>query len=186
MSDGAAPRIDRRFDPRFQRGYVPDAGEPASAPEPEPVPAAPSVEATAAAVARPDGSAAPGVGRQRSPDPPAGSRLESHSSIMESEEELAPAVFLDDSGDGEPSRIGPWFAAGWAVAAVATVVGIGLWWASVTSENFYGPSSESERWLGIVSWTVAPSLIQAGLVAAVAMLVWSGVRHAGRRREERS
>ena len=28
MSDGTTPTIDPRFDPRFQRGYVPDASSP--------------------------------------------------------------------------------------------------------------------------------------------------------------
>lgn len=175
MSDGAAPRIDPRFDPRFQRGYVPDA---AAVPSPEPDPqhgperVGPTVEA-----------AAPAALRQEGPDR---SRLPL---IDEAEkaEEAGPAlgVFLDEPRLEDSTRIEPWFAAGWALAGIATVVGAGLWWASVSSESFYGPSNQSERWLQIVGWTVAPSLVQAGLVAAVAMLVWSGVRHAARRREER-
>lgn len=34
MSDGTVPEIDPRFDPRFQRGYVPDA----AVPTPDPIP----------------------------------------------------------------------------------------------------------------------------------------------------
>jgi hypothetical protein len=185
VSDGAAPRIDPRFDPRFQRGYVPDATTPPSGPgsepertpelkpkralEPEPAQRAQIAEAPVAVAPRQE----PGPARRPS--------------IVDADvEQSAFAVFSDEPRPAESSRIEPWFAAGWVVAVIATLVGAGLSWASVSSENYYGPVSQSERWLQIVGWTVAPSLIQAGLVALVAMLVWAGVRHAGRSHGEQS
>lgn len=190
MSDGAAPRIDPRFDPRFQRGYVPDAATPPS-PESqqqhEPERVAPNAEASATAAPRPDGSAgrrAAGDARHPAPGAPAASGPARHPSIEEANEaDPVLAVLLDKPPQGESSRFAPWFMAGWAVAVIATIVGAGLWWASVSSENYYGPVSQSERWLQMVGWTVAPSLIQAGLLGCVAMLVWTGVRHAARREE---
>ncbi|GAA4379668.1 hypothetical protein [Agromyces bauzanensis] len=89
------------------------------------------------------------------------------------------AALFETPSPERPSSIAPWFIAGWGVAVVASVVGVALWWSSIVSQDFYsGPSNESDRWLQLLGWMVAPSLVEAGLLGLVAMLVWTGVRHA--------
>ncbi|WP_448002519.1 hypothetical protein [Agromyces bauzanensis] len=196
MNEAKAPRIDPRFDPRFQRGYVPDAAA-GAAPSPlEPrVPASTPSAPTAAVPPAPHDSgpkpaeppspreaqAVPEVTAVDVAAPGADAR---HPSVPEDEPGLA-ALFETPSAD-RPSSIAPWFVAGWGVAVVATVIGVALWWGAIASESFYsGPSNESDRWLQLLGWMVAPSLVEAGLLGLVAMLVWTGVRHA-RRYEEPS
>jgi hypothetical protein len=175
LSEGSASRIDPRFDPRFQRGYAPETHGESDISEVRrvvPVPALPresaaepAVDATAAAAedsapARADDTA------DTAPSRP----------VATADAELA--TFLDDSGAVAPARFDAWFGAGWAIAVLATVVGASLWWASIMGETYSGPVSASERWLQVVGWALAPSLVEAGLLGIVVMLVWAGVRHA--------
>ncbi|WP_136708195.1 hypothetical protein [Agromyces sp. H66] len=200
MSEGKAPRIDPRFDPRFQRGYVPDAA--AGAAETPGAPSAPTTGHDAAAPMRPPatsevppipgdapvGGAAgrsvgppahPAVVGERPPGGAASAGTDARSAIPEDEPVLTD-IFGPSSVE-ESRSIAPWFIAGWGVAVVATVVGVALWWTSIANQNYYsGPVDESDRWLQAFGWMVAPSLIEAGLLAIVAMLVWTGVRHARR------
>ena len=43
-----------------------------------------------------------------------------------------------------------------------------------------GPSSQGDRWLQVVGWTFAPSMVQGGVLGIVVMLVWTGLRHVRR------
>jgi hypothetical protein len=175
VSEGTVPGIDPRFDPRFQRGYAPDTHGGSSdisevrrvvpvPPLPPESAAGPAVDATAAVAE----DAAPVQADDTAPPGP----------VATADAELA--TFLDDSGAVAPARFDAWFGAGWAITVLVTVVGASLWWASVMGETFTGPVRASERWLQVVGWTLAPSLVEAGLLGIVAMLVWAGVRHARR------
>ncbi|WP_448808317.1 hypothetical protein [Agromyces bauzanensis] len=193
MSEAKAP-IDPRFDPRFQRGYVPDAAAPAAAEAPM-VPTAPEVPASAptpASVDDPvtatDGPEAEVPARPADPEPvrPAGDDASAPigaRSPSDPEPESALAALFEPSSQAS-STFAAWFTAGWGVSVVAAVLGVSLWWASIASQNYYsGPGNESDRWLQAFGWMVAPSLVEAGLLGLVVMLVWTGLRHA-RRLEE--
>lgn len=197
MSEAKDARIDPRFDPRFQRGYVPDAAAARRAPEPTeqkapaagaaappivaspPPPAPPRVApaSTASGHVDPEGSpnAVASVLHGRAPA----------ESVQVPEDEPALAALFGPSIGEESRGVAPWFIAGWGVAVVAAVVGAAVWWSSVLNQNFNGPVNGSDRWFQALGWMVAPSLIEAGLLGVVAMLVWTGVRHA-RRHEDRS
>ena len=175
MSGGSASRIDPRFDPRFQRGYAPEIHGASSdisdvrrvvpvPPLPREGAAEPVVDATAVAE-----DSAPARADDTADTAPSGP-------VATADAELA--TFLDDSGAVAPARFDAWFGAGWAITVLATVVGASLWWASIMGETYSGTVSASERWLQVVGWTLAPSLVEAGLLGIVVMLVWAGVRHA--------
>lgn len=169
-----ASGIDPRFDPRFQRGYVPDPAEAREqrgapsdatttpAPTPAPMPSRTALEP--AIPARP----ASRVTQEDAPAPP------------EPVDPDALAVF--DEVDDEPSPADPWFLAAWAVAVLAVVIGGAFWWAGMMAENPFSGVNQSDRWLQYVGWVVAPPLVEGGLIGIVAMLVWTGIRRARRQR----
>ncbi|WP_156401613.1 hypothetical protein [Agromyces sp. Soil535] len=160
MSEGSAARIDPRFDPQFQRGYVAaEAGGP-HASDASPDPGAPT---PATSPAEADGADA----ERAAPADPRG----------ESDAEVA--SWLDEP-ESDPPSADPWFLGAWTVSALAFALGATLVVAGIMSESYYGASGESERWLQIVGWTVAPSLMQGGLLGIVVMIVWTGLRHARR------
>ena len=98
MSEGSAARIDPRFEPRFQRGYVPDESVSRAEPPSAPAPSAAAASRTrtpidAAAEAEPCGR-----GRRR-----------------------ARARWLVGAGadEGRASAADPWFLGAWTVSVVA-------------------------------------------------------------------
>lgn len=176
MSDGATTGIDPRFDPRYQRGYAGQsttdgaAGNAADAAAP-PVPTAARVpeppEPVRSLIAPP---------RDRASDPAVAVAIATRASDIEDD----PEVFSAWIAEAEPAEAGadvPFLAA-WAVSATAVVIGTVLVWAGVSSTKYFGPSNEADRLLQAVSWNVAPSLIEIGLLGVVVMLVWSGIKHA--------
>ena len=84
----------------------------------------------------------------------------------------------EDTSDA--AGVDPWFLGAWALSAVALVVGAGLIWGGVMTQEFFGPTDESDRLLQLAGWTIGPALVQVGLLGVVGMLGWSGVRY-GRR-----
>lgn len=171
MSEGATTGIDPRFDPRYQRGYTGHGASGAS-------------EA--------DAASAPLPAVSRVPEPPESVRsliAPSRDRAADPARSLAArAAATDDAGtfsgwvaDPEPpvqERADVAFVAAWVVAATALVAGVGLFWSGISTGSFYGPTTEADQWLQTTAWLVAPSLVQAGLLGLVGMLVWSGVRHA--------
>ncbi|RXZ49103.1 hypothetical protein ESP57_09150 [Agromyces fucosus] len=173
MSEGATTGIDPRFDPRYQRGYTGHAGSDAAT--------------------RADAAAAPLPAVSRVPEPPESMR----SLIAPSRDRgVDPAGALAErpvAGDDGPEAFAGWiadpepsvqeradiaFVAAWVVAATALVAGVGLFWSGISTVSFYGPSTGSDQVLQTTAWLLAPSLVQAGLLGLVGMLVWTGVRHA--------
>ncbi|KRC61830.1 hypothetical protein ASE14_13590 [Agromyces sp. Root81] len=95
--------------------------------------------------------------------------------------EPAAEPFSGWTGDPAPTmqrRADGAFAAAWVVAAASLVIGAALYWAGISTGSFYGQSTAADQALQTVSWLLAPSLVQAGLLGLVVMLVWTGVRHA--------
>lgn len=176
------PGIDPRFDPRYQRGYVPDAAETreqAPAPGPAAPPAPPTRVPRVPRVAPEDlPRPAPPAGREDDPVPDRGAGAVGDVDAAD-REDLLP-VF--DEVDDEPSPADPWFLAAWAVAVLAVVIGGAFWWAGMMAENPFSGVNQSDRWLQYVGWVVAPPLVEGGLIGIVAMLVWTGIRRARRQR----
>ena len=182
------PGIDPRFDPRYQRGYVPDAAA-ADAGDQTPIVIAPAGSAPEDSTA--SATAPPPPVRRPEPEPTTGSRptrphphedADSSDRDLDAEDDvLFPPEFAE--ADDEPSPADPWFLAAWGVAVIAIVVGGAFWWAGLMADNPFSGVNQSDRWLQYVGWVVAPSLIQGGLLGLVAMLVWTGIRWARRRSE---
>jgi hypothetical protein len=196
VSETNARSIDPRFDPRFQRGYVPDASAPPAAESDavRPAPTAPTAPAVPTAPSPAPAAAAPAPAIADAPLPATPEPIRSEpiaevvrerpSATPETDPEPVFAALTDP--DDDSSGIAPWFIAGWGVSVVAVILGISLWWASITSRSYYGgPSNESDRWLQAFGWMVAPTLIEVGILSVVVMLVWAGIRHARRTEEPR-
>lgn len=172
MSEGATTGIDPRFDPRFQRGYTGHEVSEAS---------------------RADAASAPLPAVARVPEPPESVR----SRMAPSRDPAAdPAIEISARAagvDDDPETFSGWiaeaepaseagadapFRAAWAVSAAAVAIGAALFWAGISSFDYFGPSNEADRVLQTVSWSVAPSLIEVGCLGVVVMLVWTGLRRA--------
>ena len=67
---------------------------------------------------------------------------------------------------------------GGITAAPLVAIGAALFWAGISSFDYFGPSNEADRVLQTLSWSVAPSLIEVGCLGIVVMLVWTGLRRA--------
>ncbi|MFE6253718.1 hypothetical protein [Agromyces sp. NPDC057865] len=174
------PGIDPRFDPQYQRGYVPDAAAAEAGDQPPSIVIAPvdsPPPAPATPVRRSDPTARPRPMRAEPRDDFA--VLERNPE--EEEGDLFPPEFAE--ADDEPSPADPWFLAAWGVAVIAIVVGGAFWWAGLMADNPFSGVNQSDRWLQYVGWVVAPSLIQGGLLGLVAMFVWTGIRWARRHSE---
>ena len=176
------PEIDPRFDPRYQRGYVPEPGAAEAVDQQSGIVIAPADSALTAPppappVRRPEPTAGPRPARAEPRDD--GVALDREPE----EDDTFPPEFAET--DAEPSPADPWFLAAWGVAVIAIVVGGAFWWAGLMADNPFSGVNQSDRWLQYVGWVVAPALIQGGLLGLVAMLVWTGIRWA-RRRSERS
>lgn len=177
------PGIDPRFDPRYQRGYVPDVAEDREqAPAPAGTEAPPAPPTRVPRVPRVAPEALPRTtspaGREDDPVPARGAGAVGDVDTADRDDLLS--VF--DEVDDEPSAADPWFLAAWAVAVLAVVIGGAFWWAGMMAENPFSGVNQSDRWLQYVGWVVAPPLVEGGLIGIVAMLVWTGIRRARRQR----
>lgn len=177
------PGIDPRFDPRYQRGYVPDAAEAreqAPAPAGSTAPQAPPTRVPRVPRVAPEDRPRPTpAGRGDDPVPASGA-AGAVEDVDAPDRDVLPAF---EEVDDEPSPADPWFVAAWAVAVLAVVIGGAFWWAGMMAENPFSGVSQSDRWLQYVGWVVAPALVQGGLIGIVGMLVWTGIRRARRQRE---
>ena len=64
------------------------------------------------------------------------------------------------------------------MSAVALALGAGLFFTAMMGQSVYGGIASNDMWLQYAGWTIAPALVQAGMLGIVGMLVWTGVRHA--------
>ena len=192
MSEGATAGIDPRYDPRFQRGY---SGDETAVPRVAPPRATTDASKrsdpeTYARFAPPQAPTPPAVAANRTlasgqprADAPHVHEHEAAGAVADD----AAAVRSDDTivewlSEAEPVEqrpADPFFLAAWAATALAIVVAIGVMWASISNQSYYGgPVTEADEWLQAASWLIAPALLQGGLAGLVAMLVWTGARHA--------
>lgn len=167
MSEGAGPGIDPRFDPRFQRGYVPDgrAGDDDAAlselfahvereaADRDAADAAPASEDPALEAPNPDA---------RADDHPAEVGLVAPVAV--------PAEPESEADVDVPSTRWFWIALG--ACAVFIVVGVALFWNGASDRSmFRGAPSGLEGAFNQFSMTIAPGLVQAGVIGVVAVLV---------------
>ena len=162
MSDGRGPGIDPRFDPQFQRGYAPDASDKQAS--------------------RVPATTAPGAATPDAVPVPASAVVDPPRDDARSDGELE--SWLGDQ-ESDPRSADPWFLGAWSVSVVALALGAFLSLAGIMTENYVGPSSESDRWLQVIGWTVGPALVQGGLLGVVVMLVWTGLRRVRRESVDR-
>ena len=205
MTESNATGVDPRYDPRYQRGYAggaetdaPASPSRSSRPQQRLQPSAPqrdslqererrASERTARPIApeyqafAPEGRA---VTSSASPTgssavPTTGARRDAEPTGPHSEGESASVAWFDESGAASASTgsADPWFLGAWAVSAVALALGAALFFTAMMGQNVYGMAS-NDMWLQYAGWTIAPALVQGGLLGIVGMLVWTGVRHA--------
>ncbi|MBT2516759.1 hypothetical protein J7E29_04895 [Streptomyces sp. ISL-90] len=186
MSEGrSAQGIDPRFDPRFQRGYVPSPESDGGA----------AVETPPPKVMRPARAAA-------LPVPPAPGRLPpiaaKSTEPVEQAEHVAtppkrPEVGSADAAEPvssgeiaafdepEPDTITRrWIVAAWVVAIGALGLGFWLFWSVAGDRGMYYGSSSIDPVLQQAAWTIAPPLMQAGGIGVVVLLAWQAIRRARR------
>ncbi|MFK4730370.1 hypothetical protein ROT00_11840 [Agromyces mediolanus] len=164
--------LDPRFDPRFQRGYVPGSGE--EDPRADASPALGTAERAAVAPRIPESAAA-------DPVPPApGVESDAHA------QPRAEAASAGDPGAAEGGRMRRWLWAAFAVCGIALVAGVAAAWVSVyRDESYFAGPVPPGAWEEL-RWLVAPGLIEAGVLGALALAVWLGVRGAARGESLRS
>ena len=207
MSEGPAAGIDPRFDPRFQRGYVPDAAATPQATDAaaQPVVAVPRHDDIAAAAApiAPSVPAAPSepipsVSAEpvepvpsvvADPEPSRGGAPQVVAAAAASDDRL-PVEADDDDAFAEEERLTPtrwmWIALGACVAFV--VVGAVAFWVQASDPSNYigGVRAGIDETFRLIVNTLAPALVQAGLIGIVVVLVTWAVRgRAGRTPEDR-
>ena len=207
MSEGPSAGIDPRFDPRFQRGYVPDAAATPQATDAaaQPVvasprhddiaaiaapavPAAPAEPAAPAAVA-PDQPVDPVPSVVADPEPALGGSPQGVAAAAASDDRL-PAEADDDDAFAGAERLTPtrwmWIALGACVVFV--VVGALAFWVQASDPSNYigGVRAGIDETFRLIVNTLAPALVQAGLIGIVVVLVTWAVRgRAGRTPEDR-
>lgn len=187
MGEASARRVDPRFDPRFQRGYVPDphaaAPPDAAADDPADRPGftsfvAPLGDSGDAPVDSGTTRGAEHGSPKRAPDdPPVGERVEepelAPEPIDEPEHPTEPIDEPDDAGFGERWF---WIAIGACLASIA--LGSILYWLQASDPWMYTGSARSrdEETLSTFLNSLSPALVQAGVVGAVAVLVtWAAL-----------
>ena len=210
MSEGPAAGIDPRFDPRFQRGYVPDAAATPQAMDAAAQPvvgdapprrhrrrgrqAEPVAQAGPAAAAEP----APSVSTEAvepvpsvvaDPEPSRGGGRPIAAAAAASDDRL-PVEAADDDAFAEEERLTPtrwmWIALGACVAFV--VLGAVAFWVQASDPSNYigGVRAGIDETFRLIVNTLAPALVQAGLIGIVVVLVTWAVRgRAGRTPEDR-
>lgn len=178
MSDGRISRdIDPRFDPRFQRGYVPDVAAPMS----EPVAPSPPRRPVAAPAAGADDVADPapailGLLAHAQAERPARSDRESvdgDPTDGEQAERDSPAFDRAVEAQQAAADVSTrWFWIALGACLVFIVVGVALFWNGASDRSmFRGASSGLEGAFYQFSMALAPGLVQAGVIGVVAVLV---------------
>lgn len=185
--------IDPRFDPRFQRGYVPDAAAAMSASVP---PAAPTGSASApdADTATSDDPAAAILGllAHAQGERLARTRHERDDADAVDDERVEhdspaftwglgpqpqPQPLPQPELDASPTR---WFWIALSACIAFVVVGVALFWNGASDRStFMTAPSGVEGVFSQFSMMLAPALVQAGTIGAVAVLVIWAIR--GRR-----
>ncbi|MDQ0577735.1 hypothetical protein [Agromyces albus] len=192
MSEGrSAQGIDPRFDPRFQRGYVPSPESEAAAVETPPQ----------KVVRSPPAPTAPAPGRiprlaARSAEPaehahvampPTTSEVAS-ADAAEPDASVDPAVFVEpdlegvDEAEERPTRWRwLWIALGASVGCV--MLGVGLFWSYASDPGGYmgRPGTGYDATLAQFVMSLAPGLVQAGVIGVVVALASMAIF--GRRKE---
>jgi hypothetical protein len=206
MTDSNATGVDPRYDPRFQRGYSGEmetdaSGSPSPSRPPRrsgsPQPTRPQRESleelerrASERTARPHPpeyerfapeertvSSAPLADASAQAPVAAGDRAQ-HGVDPHTDRDSVSVAWFDESGAASTGSADPWFLGAWVMSAVALALGAGLFLSAVMAQDPYGGGNLSDRWLQYAGWTIAPSLVQGGLLGVVAMLVWTGVRRA--------
>jgi hypothetical protein len=200
VGESSARQIDPRFDPRFQRGFVPDAAAPMEAgmdaadrrAEPASRTSAPASRFGDARDTPPESSVTPG-GAARSTNREAGRREGERQAPHAATEEPAhtdtqaePAAEGDQpiEDDGSDSR---WFWIAIGACLAFVVVGSILYWVQASDPWLYTGSSRSriDETISLVVTALSPAFVQAGVLGTVAVLViWAarGARRGGGRR----
>ena len=196
MSEGSATGIDPRFDPRFQRGYVPDVAAASQATEPAPAPApidvapvhgraADRAEAVRALVGEPEearglGSSASTIGSASTgpvqrPARAADDEFAEADAVAASDEWFAEEDAPADEEHLTPTRW-MWIALGACVGFV--VVGAVAFWVQASDPSNYigGVRAGIDETFRLVINALAPALVQAGLVGIVVVLVTWAIR----------
>ena len=203
MSEGPAAGIDARFDPRFQRGYEPDAAAAQQATDAAAQPvvatpsrhddiAAPIAQAAPSAPSEPVPSVASVPSVAADPEPPRGGAQRTVAADAASDPR--PPVDADDddpfAAEEEEERLTPtrwmWIALGACVAFV--VVGAVAFWVQASDpSNYIGGVREGiDETFRLIVNTLAPALVQAGLLGIVVVLVvWAVRGRVGRTPEDR-
>lgn len=159
--------LDPRFDARFQRGYVAGPGEEEPAADTSPA-VAPRVPKPAAADPTP---AVPGV---------------EHEADAHAEPPAADASPAAQPGPAAGGRARRWIWAAVAFCGIVVLAGIAALWASAyRDESYFAGPVEPSAW-DELRWLIAPGLVEAGLLGALALAVWLGVRGAVRGESMRS
>lgn len=187
MSEGrSAQGIDPRFDPRFQRGYVPSPESERAVVEAPPQKFVRSPNAPAAPA---PGRLPPVAGRSVEPveqahvaTPPANSEVRSADAAEPvASAEIAAFEEADTEPASEPHTISRrWIVAAWAVAIAALALGFWLFWNVAGDRGMYYGTASYDPVLEQAAWTIAPPLMQAGAIGVVILLAWQAIRRAQR------
>jgi hypothetical protein len=193
MTETDARRLDPRYDPRFQRGYVGDQRSDAAADPPttaalvhaapEPTPPAPGATKPVPESAQPTPEATQSAPQTPEATQSAPDSSEASDPLADLEHDDSNASGSDGIGAAAPDdsrRPDVWFLGAWVVALAALVIGALLFWGGIMAQDYFGPSDQSDRMLQLAGWTVGPALMQVGLLGVVGLLGWAGVRHARR------
>lgn len=175
MSEKAEPGIDPRFDPRFQRGYVPDAAPPSRARgtdgragDDDAALGELFAHVERGAV---DGEATDAVRATDDPTPEA----RAHDDPAEAGQlaaAAAPAGPEPDPGTGVGAPSTRWFWIALAACLAFIVVGVALFWNGASDRAmFRAAPSGLEGAFNQFSMTLAPGLVQAGVIGVVIVLV---------------
>ncbi len=191
----APPGIDPRFDPRFQRGYVPDAAAPApdsaSTPDQTQRDARLDRAAPVAGFADP-ADRAPSVAAARgdaagSPDPVAPGASVAAAAVASP----AVATAAQDAADAEEARTEPvleaessprvaparWFWIALAACAAFIVAGAVLYWVQASDPAYFlGGQPGFTQTMQQFVMALSPALVQAGVIGIAAVLVAWAVR----------
>jgi hypothetical protein len=192
VGESSARQIDPRFDPRFQRGFVPDAAAPMEAAmDAADRPAAPASRTSASASrfgdARdtpPESSVTPGGAgsTNREAGGQGGERQASNAATEEpahSDTQAEPPAEGDQPIEGSGIR---WFWIAIGACLAFVVVGSILYWVQASDPLLYTGSSRSriDETISLVVTALSPAFVQAGVLGTVAVLVIWAARAARR------
>ena len=178
MSGAATgPEFDPRYDARFQRGW--GGGEPDGAAPDFPVdPPDPPVEPVEALFVEADID--PPVRDAPEPSEPSEPAWPAETTWQPDPAPLPPTV--DAAAEADAARIVR-IALGiaWAISAAAALVGAGLVWSLVATDDPFGARPDGpEMVLQTLAQFAAPSLLATGLLGIVVLTIVDGFRRANR------